>query len=232
MKKNSTMRIAALLLVLTLMTSCFVGGTFAKYTTGDSGSDSARVAKWGVTASVTGGAFAKEYTIEDSDAAAGVALAVKSDTANPDRVVAPGTDGTFTGVALTGTPEVAVEITKTATITLSGWELSDGTFYCPITITINSVPYCGLDYDSAANFIADLKNGIEAANGYYEPLTDLSGIAGMNGDYTWKWEFEGATGTEINQSNLYDTYLGNQEASFPNTNTIAIAVSVLVEQVD
>ena len=31
MKKNRTMRVAALLLALTLMTSCFVGGTFAKY---------------------------------------------------------------------------------------------------------------------------------------------------------------------------------------------------------
>lgn len=44
MRKNKAMRTAALLLVLVLMTSCFVGGTFAKYTTTASGSESARVA--------------------------------------------------------------------------------------------------------------------------------------------------------------------------------------------
>ena len=47
MKKTKFMRAALLLLVLTLITSCFVGGTFAKYTTSANGSDSARVAKWG-----------------------------------------------------------------------------------------------------------------------------------------------------------------------------------------
>ena len=50
MKKTKLMRAALLLLVLTLVTSCFVGGTFAKYTTSATGSDTARVAKWGFTA--------------------------------------------------------------------------------------------------------------------------------------------------------------------------------------
>ena len=61
MKKNSTMRIAALLLVLTLMTSCFVGGTFAKYTTSGHISDTARVAKWGVTITTSGSIFKNQY---------------------------------------------------------------------------------------------------------------------------------------------------------------------------
>ena len=39
--KNKTMRVAALLLALTLMTSCVVGGTFAKYGTGDEALDEA-----------------------------------------------------------------------------------------------------------------------------------------------------------------------------------------------
>ena len=42
MKKTKLMRAALLLLVLTLITSCFVGGTFAKYTTSAEGSDTAR----------------------------------------------------------------------------------------------------------------------------------------------------------------------------------------------
>ena len=47
MKKNSTLRVAALLLALTLITSCFVGSTFAKYVTGSSSQDTARIAHWG-----------------------------------------------------------------------------------------------------------------------------------------------------------------------------------------
>ena len=49
MKKNRAMRLAALMLVLVMMTSCFVGGTFAKYTTSIGGVAEARVAYWGFT---------------------------------------------------------------------------------------------------------------------------------------------------------------------------------------
>lgn len=45
-KTGKTMRVAGLLLALVLVTSCFVGGTFAKYVTSGHGNDSARAAKW------------------------------------------------------------------------------------------------------------------------------------------------------------------------------------------
>ena len=61
MKKTKLMRAALLLLVLTLITSCFVGGTFAKYTTSEKGSDTARVAKWGVEITANGATFAEAY---------------------------------------------------------------------------------------------------------------------------------------------------------------------------
>ena len=48
-KKNWTMRAAVLLFALVLISSCFVGGTFAKYVTSAGGSATARVAKFGVT---------------------------------------------------------------------------------------------------------------------------------------------------------------------------------------
>jgi len=47
MKKNRMMRLASVLLVLTLLSTSVISGTFAKYTTSASGSDSARVAYWG-----------------------------------------------------------------------------------------------------------------------------------------------------------------------------------------
>ena len=45
-KKNRTLRAAVLMLALVLITSCFVGGTFAKYVTSGEAGDNARVAKW------------------------------------------------------------------------------------------------------------------------------------------------------------------------------------------
>lgn len=49
MKKNKIMRIASVLLVAVILTTCAISGTFAKYVTSGSGSDTARVAKFGVT---------------------------------------------------------------------------------------------------------------------------------------------------------------------------------------
>jgi hypothetical protein len=45
--KNKFMRIAAVMLMLCLVTTCAISGTFAKYTTEAAGTDTARVAYWG-----------------------------------------------------------------------------------------------------------------------------------------------------------------------------------------
>lgn len=231
MKKNRTMRAAMILLALTLITSCFVGGTFAKYTTDANGSDTARVAKWGVTASVTGEAFATSYVDDVNDAE--LALAVESST--EDKLVAPGTTGTFAGVALTGTPEVAVEITAEATVTVTGWlidhdddDTTEDIFYCPMVVTIGNTAISGLDYDNAADFETAVVAAIEDANAVYEPNTDLADVQDAYGGYTWAWAFENAKGDAVNQSNAYDTMLGNLDTA-PE---ISLELKVTVEQID
>jgi len=234
MKKNSTMRVAALLLALTLMTSCFVGGTFAKYTTGNDASDSARVAHWGVVVAVTGQAFAENYkdAVTDNEAE----MTVKSSTG--ENIIAPGTEGTFTGVSVTGSPEVDVNISTVATITIDGFMLAGDVFYCPIIVHINDKDYCGLDYTSATAFASALKTAIEVANGDYDANTDLATIDGLNGDYEWEWAFE--TGDHncnttlehsVDQSDGRDTELGNRAAN-GYLNKITIAVSTTVTQID
>lgn len=227
MKKNRTMRAAMILLALTLITSCFVGGTFAKYTTGAEGADTARVAKWGVTASVTGGAFATSYV--DDVKSDDLELAVESST--EDKLVAPGTSGTFAGVALSGTPEVAVQITAEATFTVVGWMIDHDDdaatadiFYCPIVVTVGTDSVCGLDYSNADDFAADVVEAIESANAVFEPNTDLETVQDAYSGYTWSWAFENADG----QSNAYDTKLGNL-ATAP---VISLGLKVTVEQID
>ena len=110
MKKNWITKVAVLMLALVMVTSCFVGSTFAKYVTRAEGQDNARVAKWGVLVSVEGNAFATEYEAEDEAYTEdGGELSVVA--SNDDQVVAPGTNSDQVGQTLvgsvTGTPEVA-----------------------------------------------------------------------------------------------------------------------------
>lgn len=225
MKKNRIMRTGIIMLALTLMTSCFVGGTFAKYVTNAEGSDSARVAKWGVEATVTGSAFSDKYNVAEKGDRE-FDMSVSSDV----KVLAPGTSGEFTGVAISGTPETAVGVTKKADVELTGW-LVDGAFYCPVVITVNGSAINGLNYSSADEFEAAVKSAVEAFNGEYAPGTDLSAVDGLDGAYSWEWAFDGTTGSVSSQSDEKDTALGNLEAA-GTANTIKLSAAVSVTQID
>ncbi len=68
MKGSKLPKLAALLLVLTLATTCFVSGTFAKYVSEGEGKDAARVAKWGVKVEITGDGFKTTYGKDEVNA--------------------------------------------------------------------------------------------------------------------------------------------------------------------
>jgi len=115
MKKNTVMRVFALILVLTLMSTCAISSTFAKYVTRAQGEDVARVAKWGVVVSVDGGAFADKYAATDKAYLDdGGEYSVVS-SVEGEQVVAPGTSAKEADMALVatvkGTPEVATRYT-------------------------------------------------------------------------------------------------------------------------
>lgn len=112
MKKNKMMRLASVLLVLTLLSTSVISGTFAKYTTSDSASDTAKVAKWGVTALVSGSLFGENYypnkTTDTADEIAAEAQQSVDAAANRGNIVAPGTKSDEgLKFAISGTPEVA-----------------------------------------------------------------------------------------------------------------------------
>ena len=115
-RKNHTLKLAGILLALVLVTSCFVGGTFAKYVTEGTGSDSARVAKFGVKVTANGSTFANAYATDDNTVT-GIANSVVS-SEETKNVVAPGTSGNMVSMTLAGTPEVAVNVKYAATVTL------------------------------------------------------------------------------------------------------------------
>lgn len=118
MKKNWTTRVAVALLALTMITSCFVGSTFAKYVTKAQGEDNARVAKWGVLVGIDGNAFDTQYQTHDTNGYEGQFSVVSS---NENKVVAPGTSSadleqTLVGT-VSGTPEVAARYAMTGSVT-------------------------------------------------------------------------------------------------------------------
>ncbi len=238
-KKNRTLRAAVLMLALVLITSCFVGGTFAKYVTSGDAGDNARVAKWGVsiTAHDTGDVFAKEY-----DAIAGQDNTVIA--GGEYKVIAPGTKKDNAAlVTLSGKPEVSVQVTYNAEhFSLTGNWIGDvnNTFYCPLIIkvtgkvgdavkteTINCV-----EKTSAAEVETAVKNAVAACSATYGPNTDLSAVAGDGLKISWEWPFEGTANQ--GQTDAKDTYLGNQAATATGLDipAIHIPVTATVTQID
>ena len=87
MKGSKLPKLAALLLVLTLATTCFVSGIFAKYVSEGEGEDAARVAKWGVKVEITGDGFKTTYGKDEVNANVDGPTVVSPTT---EKVVAPG----------------------------------------------------------------------------------------------------------------------------------------------
>lgn len=232
LKNNRTMRAAVLLLALVLITSCFVGGTFAKYVTSGDAADHARVAKWGVTVTAhgTGDVFAKEY-----DAVAGQDNTVIA--GGEYKVISPGTKKeNATLVTLSGQPEVAVNVTYSAEhFSLTGnWASDDaGTFYCPLIITVGDTVIKCAEKTSADDVKTAVQTAVAACSATYGPNTDLSTVANGGLKISWEWPFEGTDNP--GQTDEKDTYLGNQATKTATPEilpSIYIPVTATVTQID
>jgi len=119
------MRIASVLLVAVLISTCAISGTFAKYVTKAEGTDTARVAKWGILLTMEGDdMFAPEYVADDDTFGGSTdnqdpVLSVRVDqdyleNATADDItdlVAPGTTNDAFKATIVGKPEVAVRYT-------------------------------------------------------------------------------------------------------------------------
>ena len=229
MKTNTMMRVASVLLVAVLLSTCAISGTFAKYVTTESGSDSARVAKWGVVIEAESfGMFDADYDVEDDQATFEGEYSVSSAANDRDDLLAPGTKGSFADIKITGTPEVAVDVKIVATVDISeNWKLDDGSFYCPVVVTVGTKDFNGLDYQSATDFETAIKEEIDSKSSQYAPNTDLGAIYdNTNLDLSWEWAFEDATGEEIDQSDENDTYLGNLAVNADLTISIGVVITV------
>ncbi len=204
-RKINTTKLIALLAVLCMITSAFVGSTLAKYTTAVNGSDEARVAKFGVEITANGNMFEKAYdnTVE---------------TKGEMDVVAPGTKGTMASMTLSGTPEVDVKVTYDATVELTGWTV-DNEFYCPVEVKVNDGEAVSKG-SSMDEYKANIEEAIEKYSKEYDANTALNEKGDDSVKVEWSWAFDG--------DDAKDTALGNAAEAAK----IKIDIKTTVTQVD
>ena len=233
MRKNKMMRLASALLVAVLLSTCAISGTFAKYVTSDSATDTARVAKWGVEVTTSSDIFNETYATHDTVTADGKfanSVAVDSTGTN---LVAPGTDNSVE-FSVTGTPEVGVKVDFVFTVNSdvvipAGTTVATGNTlaanYTPVVFTLKQGSTV-----IATGTLADIKAVFDAESAVYAPNTNL---ATELGTYTLSWAWDFHTSDANDQA---DTYLGNVAAGLvTDTNTktaIDFEFVITVTQVD
>lgn len=205
MKKNKMMRLASAMMVLTLMSTSVISGTFAKYVTTASGTDSARVAKWGVVVTSTSDMFNSTYKIDDTTVT-GITNSVNAETVEgkQDKLVAPGTTKSDVAFTISGTPEVAVNVSvkidekdkdagvkdvflKAGTYTdytkVTGYDTDGNATYGTFNLSQDYYPLNWSlkngDNEVATGTLSDIEKYLENStgtglSGNYAPNTDLS----------------------------------------------------------
>lgn len=226
MKKNVMMRLASFLLVAVLISTSAISGTYAKYVTSGESKDMARVAKWGVVITGQADMFKTEYGSNTSGIAYNTV--VSADTIHGrNRLLAPGTEGTLTDIAMSGTPEVAVEVKFESNFNIGGWLLNGTEYYCPIVITIDETEYYGMSYTSEEDFEAAVNAAIVNFSANYEANKNLAEVATSKApSVRWNWAFY-----RDPDHDAKDTILGNQAAA-GNPASIDLTIKCTVTQID
>ena len=227
MKTNRTLRLGWILLILTMASFSAVGSTFAKYISSDGASDSARAAKFGVVATVSGDLFGPAYSgpTANTIVSTGDASVTVQSVNRTDLLVAPGTKGGTLTISLRGTPETNTRIT------LDHVKGSDGKPYAVVSPFLKGgrtyfslvSPYDGTITveDRATMYNGDGYLNGTAANRNRKSIDRVA----VSADYypiIWKVSINGAAATEYTGANAVENAWGavqtaiNGSVSTPN----------------
>lgn len=189
MKKNKLMRVACALLVITLLSTCVISGTFAKYVSQTHGDDIVTVAKWSVI-----------YTENDAEQGTQIAVSSKDKNGAPtigfdlfntildsdkgvendvaEGKIAPGTRGALKF-------EIKNESEVTAKMNLQVAETNNSSI--PLTFKMNGV---------SGSSISDVLNGQQEA--------DMVIAMGASKTYTieWEWPFYVSASKDVTDTDL------------------------------
>ena len=222
MRKNTTMRISALLLVLALVTSCFVGGTFAKYTTSANDTVSARVANWGfesTNAIVLDDLFSATYK-DPAD------QKVTVSSADDKLLIAPGTGGNVAfQFKYDKTAGNAPEVAYNFTVDTDGSECS---IENGVLVWSLDGRKCGTN-GTFAELLAALKllSGDATGTKEYTPgeLPDAFDTTNTAHTISWVWDFDN-NGQGTNDTR--DTGLGNADT----LDDVTLKITITATQID
>ena len=218
MKKNKMMRIASVLLVAVLLSTCAISGTFAKYTSTASGTSTARVAKWsvtvegteiGVSPEVTNLAIDLFTTVTDDGTTDGTTDDTNVANGSGEVIIAPGTGGRFE-LNLANNSEVTAQYSV-------AWTVVENTNNIPIQYSTDGTNWS--DNINTLDVAADAGTTIE-----------IGGAAQSKTVY-WRWAFdEDVAGHHASQNDTADTALGiAAQTSAPK---ITVKATITFTQVD
>lgn len=248
MRKNRTMRTASVLCACALITSCFVGGTMAKYTSTASGSDTARAAKWSILVNGNDIATAQDQKMDfdlfgtvagdtgvhdnyidgelDNDADV---MDIDANTGNT--IIAPGTAGKF-NLEITNMSEVTADIT----IKLAEQDTGD----IPILYSFGDADSWHTYGDLVAQVDSKYKGDWGSMLAALSDLGDSTALDRVQPAETvsipvyWKWAYEkedGVEGDDYAQTDASDTAIGVAAAAGTPQN-VTITATVTATQVD
>ena len=215
MKKNRMMRLASVMLIAVLMTTCTISGTFAKYVSSAEASATARVAKWGVEfVTHSDDLFKPQYRYNTTPTGVNAEFSVEADV----DVVAPGTFGTgysfTTAYPVGGKPEVSYEVTFDAA---EGFKTIYADTYYPILYTLE----LGANTVTTKD-MGELMSELESWRYMYDVDKNVYYISNDGGanwtnvgsaiptlELSWVWEFHTDAPTDV-----LDTKLGQLAAGY------------------
>ena len=225
MKKNKMMRLASVMLVLTMLTTCAISGTFAKYTSAADATDSARVAKWGVSVNASGTLFGANYEAKANGNEIAAEAKYSADSNDTKNIVAPGTQNT-TGMTFTvvGEPEVAnsVTITQVESSKFEDIYLVEG-YYAVL------VKAQGVTADNYANYYVENAGSYTKASGFvggttYYELRDKATVSGAT-YYPVVWKIDGSDATAKTTADLFTEFAGEFSGITAATNNANVDIA-------
>lgn len=202
MKNNKTVKFMALVLFVTILAIILVSGTYAKYTTSATGSDTATVAKWSIKLGNEDIAKSTEktFTIDLFSTITNTDGSEEKNVKKTDgTLIAPGTMGSFTLLSLKNESEVNAKYNVTYTLANESG--------VPLEFTTNK--------DDESSW----KSDFTAVNVSNEALaTDATATTAT---VYWRWAFTKDTARDTS-----DTTLGT------TTPTVTLTAKIDVEQAD
>ncbi len=202
MKNNKTVKFMALVLFVTILAIILVSGTYAKYTTSATGSDTATVAKWSIKLGNEDIAKSTEktFTIDLFSTITNTDGSEEKNVKKTDgSLIAPGTMGSFTLLSLKNESEVNAKYSVTYTLANESG--------VPLEFTTNK--------DDESSW----KSDFTAVNVSNEALaTDATATTAT---VYWRWAFTKDTARDTS-----DTTLGT------TTPTVTLTAKIDVEQAD